>query len=347
MMDRTTEETNPERFEDFFYSSRIVQVHPTLHCNLACKHCYSSSLPAYRDALDVSQLKRFLQYARDEGFNVVSLSGGEPFIYRDLKELFQFTREIGFTNVVASNGMLLSSERAQAILDYVDLIAISIDGEPEMHNEIRGSRKAFDKMLSGVETVRQKNIPFGFIHTVTAQSWDKLLWLGEFAQEKGARLLQLHPLEMYGRATREMQEYTLDQLLLHKIFILASYLKSKYEPDIFIQLDFLHRDYIKEFPQSVNVVSASRAEKRLSEIINSIIVDENGDILPVAYGFSNKYKIGSIKNNGGSGDMFAEFKTTKLPELIALFERVYNQIINDEETDLINWNELIVKISNA
>ncbi len=345
-MNQTVKQINTERYEEFFYSSRIVQVHPTLRCNLACKHCYSSSLPAYRNALNVSELNRFLQYAYDEGYNVVSVSGGEPFIYRDLQELFRFTKKIGFTNVVASNGMLLGSEKSKQILEYVDLIAVSIDGKSELHNKIRGSEKAFDKMLSGVEIIKTKNIPFGFIHTVTNESWDSLLWLGEFAQNNGAKLLQLHPLEMYGRAVSEMQEYSLDQTLLHKIFFLATYLKSKYEPEIFVQLDFLHREYIREFPQSVNVISSSTANKRLSEIINSIIIDENGDVLPVGYGFSKKYQIGSIRDANNIKNIFADFTSTKLNGLLALFEQAYDQIISNEEIDLVNWNELIIKMSN-
>jgi len=345
-MNQTIKQMNTERYEEFFYSSRIVQVHPTLRCNLACKHCYSSSLPAYRDALNVSELNRFLEYAYDEGYNIVSVSGGEPFIYGELKELFQFTKKIGFTNVVASNGMLLGSEKSKQILDYVDLIAVSIDGKPELHNKIRGSEKAFDKMLSGVEIIKTKNIPFGFIHSITNESWDSLLWLGEFAQDNGAKLLQLHPLEMYGRAVNEMPDYALDQTLLHKIFFLATYLKSKYEPEIFIQLDFLHREYIREFPQSVNVISNSTADKQLSEIINSIIIDENGDVLPVGYGFSKKYQIGSIRNTNNIKNMFADFTATKLNKLLALFEQAYNQIISDQEIDLVNWNELIIKMSN-
>ena len=345
-MSQTTQQQKVERYEDYFYSARIVHIHPTLRCNLACKHCYSSSLPAYKNALDVSELKRFLQYAFEQGYNVVSVSGGEPFIYQDLKELLRFTKELGFKNGVASNGMLLGSEKSKQVLDFVDVIAFSIDGKPDLHNKIRGSEKAFDKMLSGVEIARQRNIAFGFIHTITNESWDSLLWLGEFAQDKGSKLLQLHPLEMYGRAISEMREYALEQTLLHKIFLLTSYLKSKYEPEILIQLDCLHKDYIKEFPQSVNIPSSPTTSKKLSEIINTIIVDENGDVLPVGYGFSKKYLIGSIHNTKNKKDMFAEFKTTKLPGLIALFEQAYNKITDSEEIDLVNWNELIIKMSN-
>ena len=39
-----------------FLPARVVHVHPTRACNLACVHCYSDSSPAVRDALDVARL---------------------------------------------------------------------------------------------------------------------------------------------------------------------------------------------------------------------------------------------------------------------------------------------------
>jgi MoaA/NifB/PqqE/SkfB family radical SAM enzyme len=326
--------------------SRIVQVHLTLHCNLACKHCYSSSLPAYRAGLNLAELKRFLEYAFDRGYEVASFSGGEPFLYRDLSELLQFTRKIGFRNSVVSNGMLLNSERSREILDHIDLLAISIDGKPDLHNKIRGQDGAFEKTMDGIETLKQKNISFGFIHTVTSESWDSLLWLGELAQSKGAKLLQLHPLEMCGRAVDEMQPYFLDQLALHKVYLLFMYLRSKYEPELQIQLDLLHKVYIEEFPQTVSFFGDSAANKTFSEVLDTIVVDEKGNVLPVGYGFSDKFRIGAIADANNGNDMFKDFMLTKIHDLLALFDRAYKRIVNDSENDLVNWNELIIEMSN-
>lgn len=191
------------RDENHLGGSRPVQIHPTLRCNLACKHCYSSSLPSYKTALELSDLKRFLGRAYDEGFNAVSISGGEPFLYADLAELLEFTKKTGFTNALVTNGMLLNTRRAGEVLDLVDVIAVSVDGKPELHNKIRNYDKAYPKMLEGLEVIKSRNMTFGLLHTITNQSWDSLLWLGEFAAAHGAKLLQLHPLEMYGRAREE------------------------------------------------------------------------------------------------------------------------------------------------
>jgi hypothetical protein len=65
--------------------------------------------------------------------------------------------------------------------------------------------------------------------------------------------LQLHSIESAGRAIGQFLDYGLDECTLHKIFILANYLKAKYEGAMEVQLDLLHRDYVAAAPQALGV----------------------------------------------------------------------------------------------
>ena len=261
---------------------RTIQIHPTRKCNLSCLHCYSSSAPHLKNELNINALKKFLPYAFEHGFNNISISGGEPFMYSGLEELLIFSKSLGFQNTVASNGMLLHSEKNKRILNYIDLIAISVDGPKNLHDYIRGQKGAFDKMLKGVDLLKEIKKPFGFIHTVTPESWKSLLWLGEFAHKHDARLLQLHPLEMYGRALEELSHMGIDDTLAHQTFILANYLRSKYAETMVVQLDLLHREYLESFPQTVNTFTRQCISKRkISDIFDSIIIEETGRLLPL------------------------------------------------------------------
>lgn len=325
---------------------RTIQIHPTRKCNLSCLHCYSGSSPGMKEMLDIDALKRFLAMAFENGFNNISVSGGEPFLYTHLEELFKFTRSLGYQNTMASNGMLLPSERNQRILEYVDLIALSIDGKPALHDYIRGQKGAFDKMMKGVEVLRRLQKPFGFIHTVTPQSWNSLLWLGDFAYDNGAKLLQLHPLEMHGRAVEMLASQGVDDTLAHQAFILASYLRSKFNNKMVVQADLLHRDYLETFPETVNTFERNRAGEmvRLSDLFDTMIVEETGRILPVAYGFNPAFTIGNVYQL--SAGMFDDFITAKLPGIKTVFYETFSKILLDKETDIVNWNELLVNESN-
>lgn len=325
---------------------RTIQIHPTRKCNLSCLHCYSSSAPYLKNELNINALKKFLPYAFEHGFNNISISGGEPFMYSGLEELLIFSKSLGFQNTVASNGMLLHSEKNKRILNYIDLIAISIDGPKNLHDYIRDQKGAFDKMLKGVDLLKEIKKPFGFIHTVTPESWKSLLWLGEFAHKHGARLLQLHPLEMYGRALEELSHMGIDDTLAHQTFILANYLRSKYAETMVVQLDLLHREYLESFPQTVNTFTRQCISKRkISDIFDSIIIEETGRLLPFAYGFNSSLSFGNINNFSHS--LFDNYIDQKAPLIEALFNQTYNKIINNKEVDLVNWSEMILSESMA
>lgn len=322
----------------------IVHIHPTLNCNLRCLHCYSNSEPNLKLGLELNSLLPYLKYLKENHqFNVISISGGEPFLYSDLKKLLFSTKELGYYNQVVSNGMLLKSKKNIEILNYIDSIAISIDGDKELHNEIRASKFAFDKMLEGVKILREKKIPFGFIHTVTKKSWQKIPDLIELISDLGGNSLQLHPIESTGRAIDELNnDYFLSQEDLHRIFILSSIIKET--SPIKIQLDLLHKHFIEEHPEivfgNINEINT------IKDLLKEIIITEKGDILPISYGFSHNFLIHNLQdNNTYYNNSIEKFLNDKGERLKKLITHTYNSMITDDDKDLFNWGELIVEES--
>jgi Fe-coproporphyrin III synthase len=122
----------------------VLQVHPTRACNLTCRHCYSVSGPAQRTHLDVDVLAEVLRDAVDLGYTRVSFSGGEPLMYPPLRPLLGLARELGLTTSVSTSGTLITVENAEWLGQLVDVLAVSVDGEPESHNRIRGSVNAYE-----------------------------------------------------------------------------------------------------------------------------------------------------------------------------------------------------------
>lgn len=330
--------TNPSASGAVCRRLRVVQVHPTLACNLTCRHCYSSSAPGLKQELNFEHLTAFLSQIRTDGYDVISVSGGEPFLYRRLGDLLQFSRSAGYTNALVTNGMLLGSSYNRQLLSLTDLVAISVDGPPELHNYVRNSPKAFEKMSGGVQIIRQEVARMGIIHSVSRRSWESLLWLGEWAHEHRADLLQLHLLEETGRAKTDMIGEGIDDLLRHKLFILATYLKQKYEPHMHLQVDMITR-------QSLLDKAGEHGEGLLNSFFSEIVINERGDIMPFSYGFSNEFIIGNISEQLPLKDMFERFTTRKGDALLALAHQVLQQLRADDDVDFLNWGEYLIKAS--
>lgn len=322
---------------------RIIQIHPTLKCNLTCLHCYSSSAPRLKQELDIGLLRSFLEEAREEGYNAISVSGGEPFLYSGLTELLQCAKSLDYFNSVTTNGTLFrNNEKNIQALQHIDLLAMSIDGEAKQHNYMRNSPKAFDRLLEGLELVKDHTDRYGFIHTVTPQTFGSLLWLADFADHHDAKLLQLHPLESIGRGRDIYDALALSQEELQRVYILSHYLQQKYAGRMLVELDLIHRDQILKSPQSIYAQRKAADYDHLTDCLRELILDEHGYLLPVSHGFSRAHSMGNIGQADSLKHRSQQYIADKLPRLQALFDQTYKEIVEKDEVELLNWAELIV-----
>ena len=194
-----------------------------------------------REELDPALVCGLVSDAARMGYQVISVSGGEPFLYTGLVEVLQHAKKLGLRTTVTTNGYFLEPRRLAALRGCLDILAVSLDGPPESHNRLRGSPKAFERLCSGLKNLQESSLNFGFIHTLTCDTWEQLAWVAEFAAENGARLLQLHPLEMSGRATPVLASLSAPDEALAKAYLLAFALAEKYHDSMLIQVDLLRR----------------------------------------------------------------------------------------------------------
>ncbi len=142
------------------------QWHITDNCNLRCAHCYQED---YTDKSDMSleeliiiadKLFRTLSQWKKKGD--ISVTGGEPFIRKDLfffLEYLDTSRHVSNLDIL-SNGTMLTNENVERLLPLTKLhsVQISLDGaSPETHNKIRG-QGAFEKAIRGIRTLNHHGI---------------------------------------------------------------------------------------------------------------------------------------------------------------------------------------------
>ncbi len=324
----------------------ILQIHPSLRCNLSCAHCYSASGPAARTELDAATVCEVISDAAALGYRVVSVSGGEPLMYSGLEQVLAHAKSLGLHTTVTTNGFFTGPERLNRLRTLVDVLAISLDGPPEVHNRIRGSERAFERLQAGLEHVRQAGIPFGFIHTLTQQNWEHLLWVAEFAATNGARLLQIHPLELAGRATNTLADAALEEDVLEKVYILAFVLAGKYDDTLKVQLDLLYRDYLRTEPELVYAGESQDNSEQTSaaQFLGLIVLEPDGTVVPVSYGFSRYYQLCNVKEQR-LAEAWPDYLANRYPAFQALCRQVWTELCAPDAPLLSNWHEVIVSRS--
>ena len=127
----------------------------TDRCNLHCKHCSVNNITAIIHPYE--QIKSEMQTLYSMGVRILFFCGGETFMWQDagktLRDLVVEAKAMGFLIVnVVTNGTFPID------LPEADLILLSLDGDREAHNEIRGN--TYDLILENVKKATASNICF-------------------------------------------------------------------------------------------------------------------------------------------------------------------------------------------
>lgn len=127
----------------------------TDQCNLKCRHCSVNNITAVIHPYQ--QIRNEMQQLYDMGVRILFFCGGETFLWRDgertLRDLVVEAKEMGFliVNVVTNGTFPLQ-------LPEADLILLSLDGDRERHNAIRGD--TYDTIMENVKNAAADNICF-------------------------------------------------------------------------------------------------------------------------------------------------------------------------------------------
>jgi MoaA/NifB/PqqE/SkfB family radical SAM enzyme len=133
---------------------RLLTYIVTFTCNARCVMCDSWRKPS-DDDLSIDEIERIFRQLPQ--LDAVRLSGGEPFVRKDLPEIVQLVQAHLSPLVlhITSNGFL--TDRIVKLCEQRDRrqalqLLISIDGVGKKHDEVRGISHAWDR---AIETVRE------------------------------------------------------------------------------------------------------------------------------------------------------------------------------------------------
>jgi AdoMet-dependent heme synthase len=129
-------------------------------CNLRCAHCFISCSPTNHahEMMSLATVRRYLAEAADLGVREYYVTGGEPFLHREIFEILHAALAQGPVSVL-TNGVLIkppTAQRLRALSDgspYSLDLRISVDGWDAAGNDpIRGAG-TFDRILEGIRNL--------------------------------------------------------------------------------------------------------------------------------------------------------------------------------------------------
>jgi MoaA/NifB/PqqE/SkfB family radical SAM enzyme len=324
-----------------FLPARVVHVHPTRACNLACAHCYSESAPGLTEAIDVELLLEGLAALRTEGYEIVSVSGGEPLVYRGLDRLVSGAAALGYRVHLITNGLLLDANRLARLAPHVFLIGVSIDGSEEVHNAVRGRPNAYAKALKALQVLSEVEVPFGIIYAASARSLPDIPWAFELARELHADLLHIRPLAPEGRARAMASDWTLSREDCARLYFLAELLALHGEGSPRVQLDLVPLELLQSARPQFELLKEEPQVAKLSDAVNPLVIDPKGRLFPFTYGIDERLLLGTI---WPSSPMRFSLEPEMQGVLTGLLDSAFREA-GAEGMDYLDWFAHLTRVS--
>lgn len=118
----------------------------TSKCNKDCQYCFKFN----KEDLTLEENKKILKSLIDRKVERIAWSGGEPFLYKDLKELLKISKDNNILNYVNTNTTLLNENNLKENIENIDRLIISLDFIDEDLNEKYGIGKNYVEHVKSI-----------------------------------------------------------------------------------------------------------------------------------------------------------------------------------------------------
>ena len=178
--------------EGLLGNAPLFDIEAASACNLACTFCPRSQLGRPREPMDPGAFEAVLRFLPDDA--VVMFSGlGEPLLNPHLEEFVRALKARGISSCVITNGLLLTPERQQALLEAgLDQFQVSVHAvSPEAWRTLAGREHGQDRLLANLEYLaahRPVGLRVQLNLVVTGEFPEETARVGELAEGLGFAL---------------------------------------------------------------------------------------------------------------------------------------------------------------
>ena len=158
-----------------------ISIITTYRCQMRCKMCDIWENPTDRKKEITPEDLEILP-----NFRFVNITGGEPFVRRDLDEIVEVMFRKSSRIVISTSGW--HTERIYRLAEKFPNIGIrvSIEGLAQKNDYLRGREGSFDRGLRVLLTLKEMGVKdIGFGCTVSNKNSEDMLWLYRLANELG------------------------------------------------------------------------------------------------------------------------------------------------------------------
>jgi uncharacterized protein len=187
-----------------------VHIEITNMCNLSCTYCYAETLlpdkqvkNLFTNELYRNTITKIVSESQSDFLDIV-FHGGEPLLHTPewFEEACAFAsskanelgKKVYFS--MQSNLTLLKDAHVKVFKDYQVKVGVSLDGDKETHNAMRGS---FGVTVANIKKLQDVELFGGVIVVISHHNWNKVPLFFQQMRELGIRMFHMNIASSVGR----------------------------------------------------------------------------------------------------------------------------------------------------
>ncbi len=279
-------------------------------CNLKCKYCFYDDISSHREVknygyMSLETLEILVKKAFEEArsFCAFNFQGGEPTLRGlDFFETFiEFTKKYNKHKIntlfsLQTNGILIDEKWAEFLSKNNFLTGISLDCDKDIHDLFRIDNEgngSFTKVLKAIRILKNKEAEFNILMVLTKAAASHPTKIFNFIKKNNMEYIQIIPCIAPLDSIMDKNEYHLSDIdygnFLCRFFDLwySHLMKGKYIS-------------VRNFDNYVKMLQGKAPEScALSgRCASYATVEADGSIYPCDFYVLDKYRLGSIKEDG-------------------------------------------------
>jgi len=208
----------------------------TTRCDLKCRYCFNWESDGKQEetSLEYADICRILAAGREEGHRYLTITGGEPFLHKDIFKIIDYAYELGYLVNILTNGLYIDEQAALELRGKYRLrIRVSLEGaNQDVHEYFRG-KNTFARARNAIQLMVKNNIDVGIGFTVYEENLLEMENIARLCIELGCTFIRFTPVVRLLKGKQAKINTDLHENTLTKI----------------IEIQVKYRDYI-EFPGS-------------------------------------------------------------------------------------------------
>ena len=263
----------------------VMYLELTYRCNCRCQFCerWKIGPKMASKELTTKEVKKLLTEAYQLGVRYIGLTGGEPFLRKDIFEIGKFAKKMGFNITVASNGTLLNRKNIKDVIAAFDSVAISMDGvTKETHDSLRGVEGVYDKAMGALALLKKWRVPVVVNMVVTQKNFMEIDKYIQFFSKKRIPI-QLTPVHEYQVSHLKVKP-ALKQIDIKQFRKIWGNLSKKYP--------FLNSGYYQRVPTFLSKPNKLLGAYTCFAGAVMFFVNPHGEVFPCEF---NRTRMGNIR----------------------------------------------------